>query len=508
MVDKKLMAKNTFMLFGRMLLIMFVTFYTSRMVLKALGVYDFGLYSIVGSVIIIFSFIQNVSALATQRFLSVGLGKGDHQWTNKIFNTSIIVHLIISGLLLLLAETIGLWFLLYKLKIPEERISDVFWVYQISVISLLFQIMQTPFIASLIACEKMNLFAKIGMFDAFQRWLMVFVFTLYNFQNKIVSYSLFLLLGYILVFTVYAFICILRIDICKLSLRGKESSILLKELFFFSSWSMLGSLSVVGLSQGIALLTYYFVGVVANGAIWLAEQVLVAFNRIIGTLQTAINPQIIKQHSVSNKLQVESLVSLSYKLTAYVVLLSAIPAFINTEFIVGMWLDQVPPYLVDLIRIVIIYILIDSMSGPYITVIYAVGKLKKYQLIVSAIMLSSLLLTFILYIAGFSILIAVSARIVCAISLLIFRVVYVSKVTGMDSRVFLLKDFPKLALVALFGIFASQYVNHYTLENFRGLIFIILFNSFFITIMFAFILLSKSERVNILIMLKKRFKFH
>jgi len=294
-VDKKLMAKNTFMLYGRMLLIMFVTFYTSRMVLKALGVYDFGLYSVVGSIIVLFSFIQNVSALATQRFLSVGLGRGDSEWTNKVFNTSILVHLIICGLILLFAETFGLWFLIHKLTVPENRVIEVFWVYQISIVSLLFQIMQTPFMAALIACEKMDLFAKIGIFDAFQRWLMVFVFTLFSFDNKIVSYALFLLMGYILVFLLYVFLCVSRLDLCKLNLRVKDNKLLFKEIFSFSGWSMIGSLSVVGLSQGIALLTYFFVGVVANGSIWLAEQILIAFNRIIGTLQTAINPQIIKQ---------------------------------------------------------------------------------------------------------------------------------------------------------------------------------------------------------------------
>lgn len=148
------------MLYGRMLLIMFATLYTSRMVLEALGVYDFGLYSLVGSIIVLFSFIQNVSALATQRFLSIGLGKGDFQWVNRIFNTSLIVHLIICGLVVLFAETLGLWFLMYKMKVPETRLNDIFWVYQISIASLLFQIMQTPFIASMIASEKMDFSQK------------------------------------------------------------------------------------------------------------------------------------------------------------------------------------------------------------------------------------------------------------------------------------------------------------------------------------------------------------
>ncbi|HCT7983219.1 TPA: hypothetical protein OT855_000035 [Serratia liquefaciens] len=505
MVDKKLMAKNTFMLFGRMLLIMFVTFYTSRMVLEALGVYDFGLYSVVGSIIVLFSFIQNVSALATQRFLSVGIGRKDDKWTSDVFNASIVVHLIICFLILILAETVGLWFLLHKLKVPTERLDDVFWVYQISVVSLLFQIMQTPFMASLIACEKMDLFAKIGIFDAFQRWLMVFLFTFIGFNNKIVSYALFLLIGYIFVFLVYAVICISKISICKINIRLKENGLLLKEIFSFSSWSMIGSLSVVGVSQGTALLTYYFVGVVANGSIWLSEQVLIAFNRVIGTLQTAINPQIIKQYSVGNSGEVEQLLSLSYKLTAFVIMISAVPAFVDASFIIGLWLNQVPPYLVDLVKIVIIYILVDSLSGPYVTAIYAVGKLRNYQFFVSIIMMSSLLLTFILYYMGFSIYTAVSARVFCAFFLLIFRVLYVSKAINISAKKFIFIDFPKLASVAFLSILFSRYIKCFFNDGFIGLLSLISLNLIFVMVMFFLVVLSAAERKKIFHLLRKRF---
>lgn len=506
MSNKKVMARNTFMLYGRMLLIMFATLYTSRMVLEALGVYDFGLYSLVGSIIILFSFIQNVSALATQRFLSIGLGKGDFQWVNRIFNTSLIVHLIICGLVVLFAETLGLWFLMYKMKVPETRLNDIFWVYQISIASLLFQIMQTPFIASMIASEKMDLFAKIGIFDAFQRWFMVFLFTLLGFENKIVWYAIFLLVGYSLVFSVYFSFCTSRLSICKVNLRIKEDTGLLKEILFFSSWSMFGSLSVVGLSQGIALLTYYFVGVVANGAIWLAEQVLIAFNRIIGTLQTAFNPQIIKQYSAGNNEEVASLLSLSCKLTSFVVMISAIPVFIDADVIVGIWLNNVPEYLVELIKIVVIYILIDSLSGPYVTAIYAIGKLKNYQLIVSSIMISSLMLTFLLYFTGFSIYIAVSARIVCAVILLFFRVLYVSKATGARARLFIFNDFPRLALVSMLSILLSTYLNKYLMSGFIGVVSLTLLNLFFVTVMFSIFVVKEHERKNIIRLVKNRFK--
>ncbi|MBU9838114.1 hypothetical protein J1786_25335 [Rahnella sp. L72c] len=505
MINKKNMAKNTLILYLRMLLIMLVTFYTSRMVLKALGVYDFGLYSVVGSIIILFSFIQNVSALATQRFLSVGLGRNDYTWTNKVFNTSFLVHLTICVFVLLFAETAGLWFILHKMNIPVDRVVDVFWVYQISIVSLLFQIMQTPFMAALIALEKMDAFAKIGIFDAFQRWFMVFIFTLFSFDHKIVYYSLFLLAGYFLVFILYFVFCVSKLDICKIKPKISESKELFKEILSFSSWSMIGSLSVVGLSQGIALLTYFFVGVVANGSVWLAEQIMVAFNRIIGTLQTAFNPQIIKQQSILQTQEVASLIKLCCKLTACIVLISAIPVFVDTKVIINLWLSQAPPYLEGLIKIVVVYILIDALSGPYITAIYAVGRLQKYQVTVSVIMILSLVLSFVLYSLGFSIYVAYSARVVCSFALLLYRVLLVSSIASIGYKSFLYNDFPRLAFVTVISILFSEYVNKYLENGLGGLLFLVVINGLFVLVMLSIFSISTTERRFIINLIKKRF---
>ncbi|HBQ0422674.1 TPA: hypothetical protein L7I76_005085, partial [Klebsiella aerogenes] len=173
--NNKRIAKNTIMLYMRMILIMIVSLYTSRILLEALGVADLGVYSIIAGVIILFGFIQNVTTLGTQRFLSVGLGKNDWLWTNTAFNTSIIVHIIISVVVFILGETVGLWFVNNHLSIPADRLNDVTWVFQLSLFSLIVQLMQTPYVAAMIACEKMDLYAKIGIFDAFQRWFVVFI---------------------------------------------------------------------------------------------------------------------------------------------------------------------------------------------------------------------------------------------------------------------------------------------------------------------------------------------
>ena len=170
------------MLYMRMIVIMVVSLYTSRVLLEALGVEDLGIYSIIAGVIILFGFIQNVTTLGTQRFLSVGLGKGDYIWTNKAFNTSIIVHVIISLIILTLGETIGVWFVNSQLNIPESRINDINWVFQFSLFALIVQLLQTPYTAAMIACERMELYARIGIADAFQRWFVVFLLTQFEFS--------------------------------------------------------------------------------------------------------------------------------------------------------------------------------------------------------------------------------------------------------------------------------------------------------------------------------------
>ncbi|HBR2890237.1 TPA: hypothetical protein L9Q88_004985, partial [Klebsiella pneumoniae] len=182
---------------------MFVSLYTSRILLQALGVTDLGVYSIIAGIIILFGFIQNVTTLATQRFLSIGLGKEDLDWTNKAFNTSIIVHLAIAIIILLIGESVGLWFVKNKLSIPTARINDVSWVFQFSLVALIIQIIQTPYIAAIIACEKMEVYAKIGIIDAFQRWFIVFLLSSIEFDDKLKTYPVLVLLGYICVFLCY-----------------------------------------------------------------------------------------------------------------------------------------------------------------------------------------------------------------------------------------------------------------------------------------------------------------
>ncbi|HEA1503577.1 TPA: hypothetical protein RVE63_005030, partial [Escherichia coli] len=263
-----------------------------------------------------------------------------------------------------------------------------------SLLALSVQILQTPFIASIIACERMEVYAKIGVLDAFQRWFIVFLLGAFSFNDNLKAYAVLVLCGYLFIFLCYFLFCIVKFEICKMDLKVDKK--ILIEMFSFSGWTLLGSISVVALSQGIAILVNIFFGVVANASLSLSDQVLAAINRVTGNFQTAFNPQIIKSYAAGDLSYLNKLLTQASKLSFGLVLLAVVPLFTDTHFILSIWLNTVPEYLVSLVKIVVLYVLIDCLSGPFVTVIYAVGKLKRYQITISCIILLNLLFAVVL----------------------------------------------------------------------------------------------------------------
>lgn len=480
------------MLYTRMIMIMIVSLYTSRILLQALGVKDLGIYSIIAGVIVLFGFIQNVTTLATQRFLSLGLGKDDIAWTNKAFNTSIIVHIVIALIIFFLGETIGLWFVNTKLSIPVERINDIAWVFQFSLLSLIVQILQTPFIAAIIACEKMEVYAKIGVLDAFQRWFIVFILTSFAFEDKLRTYAVLVLIGYFFIFFCYFIFSVRKFAICRLTMRADRT--ILKEMFSFSSWTLMGSMSVVALSQGIAILVNIFFGVIANASLGLSDQVLAAINRVTGNFQTAFNPQIIKSYASDNKTYLRTLILQSSKLSFCLVLLAVSPIFADTHFILSLWLGHVPDYLVTLVRVVVFYVLIDCLSGPFVTVIYAAGKLKRYQLTITLIILFNLLLAYVLVYLKMPLYVIVMARVSSVFLLFLYRVLMVGKLIAFDVKYYLFNVSFKLLMVGGGSILFISYISKSLPEDILGLCYLLVVSSCTILLLFYMIVFSVEEK--------------
>ncbi|WP_261162479.1 MATE family efflux transporter [Serratia grimesii] len=504
MSNKKRVLTNSFSLYSRTIILMFVTLYTSRMALDSLGVSDFGLYSLISSVIILFSFVQNVFSLSTQRYLTIEIAKNDNKKTRDTFGCIIMMYFVVCVFVLLLSESFGLWFILTQIKSATVSGLDIFLVYQITIATLLIQIIQTPFMGYILAVEKMSTFAKIGIFDAFQRWLMVFLFTSFYFQNKIIAYSFFLFLGCVLVFSAYIYVCSKDMSIYNLIFSKKCESSVFKEMLLFTRWPLLGAFSVVAVSQSMAFLAYYFVGLIANASMWLAEQVLNAFNRVTGALQMAFTPQIIKNCSVGNIDEIHGMILLSCKVSAFVIILSGVPVFIYADFVTKVWLGDVPPYLSHLIRIAIAYVFIDSLSNPFVTAIYAKGDLKRYQILISIVMFFSVFFMLMSFFMGFSIYLSFSIRILCSLLLLIFRVYWVDSIfPGGKFNSFLLKDFCKLLVIAVIAVFTCFYFKSFLLDGYFSFVLVSMFNFVIVTFFFFCFVLEINDRNYFLKFIKK-----
>ncbi len=503
MNNRRMMLLNSFALYGRTLILMFVTLYTSRMALNSLGVSDFGLYSLVSSVILLFTFIQNVFSLSTQRFLTVEVAKESEQF-EKRFASIIIMYLGICILVFFLAETVGLWFVLSQVNSSTVSTNDIFLLYQFTIITLLFQIMQTPFMGYFLATEKMSVFAKVGVFDAFQRWLMVFIFSSFDFQNKVVSYSCLVLIGFVFVFIVYVYFCSKYVRLYRGFFSRDIDMIFLKEVLLFSRWPLLGAFSIVSVSQSIAFLAYYFVGLVANASIWLAEQVLNAFNRVTGALQMAFAPKIIKSGSLGYYDEMNGLIFLSCKLTAFVTILSGVPVFVFADFVSTVWLGDVPDYLPGFIRIVIVYAFIDSLSNPFVTAIYTKGELKRYQLVISLILGFSVLLMTALFFLHYSIYFVLLIRVLCVLVLLVLRVLWTQSIFPLcNLNFFLFKLLPKFFIVAIISVLTCLYIKNEVLDGYFSLLMVSFFNLLLVAVMFFFIVFDADDRASFLKLLRK-----
>lgn len=382
----KIIAKNTLMLYIRMLLSMSISLYTSRVILETLGVEDYGIYNIVGGVVVLLSFINNAMASATERFLNFELGKQNYLEVERVFSMSMTAHIFIAVVILILSESIGFYFFT-QLNIPQNRFDAAVWVYQISVLTFCISILRVPYNASVIAYEKMSFFAYISIVEVILKLLIVYLLLLWDF-DKLKLYSLLNLLVVLLTNFVYRFFCKKNIDTCIYHFFWDAP--LFKRIMGFSSWSLFGSIANVGAQQGINFLLNIFGGVVINAAVGIANQVSAAIYAFISNFQVAFNPQIVKTYAGGEKNHLFELIFKTSKYSFLLFYILSIPIFINMSFILTLWLDNVPPYSVEFTRLLIIFYLIEALSAPFWITVQATGVISKYQILIAFIIVMNL----------------------------------------------------------------------------------------------------------------------
>lgn len=390
--SNKRIAKNTIMLYIRMLLSMVVSLYTSRVVLNTLGVEDFGIYGVVGGVVAMFGFLNASMSGATSRFLTYEMGRGDEQRLRDTFSSALLVHIGIALVVLFLAETIGLWFLVHKLVIPEERMFAAHVVYQLSILSAMISMTQVPYNAMIIAHEKMDIYAYVELLNVSLKLLIVFLLPVLG-HDKLIVYGILVFVVSVLIALIYRWNCFNRYQ--ESHFRFVFNKNIIYPMLSFSGWDLYGNMTVMCRQQGMSFLLNIFFGPTLNAASSIATTIQGIIKSLSENVSMAYRPQIIKNYATRNFDRMNELLIMSIKFSHALFFIIAIPVFIEIESILSLWLGIVPEYTVDFFRLVIISNIFGIVNSIIIIPIHATGNIKQISFSTGSIYLVSLLPMFI-----------------------------------------------------------------------------------------------------------------
>ena len=417
----KRIAQNTLFLYVRTFVIMLVTLYTSRVVLRTLGETDFGIYNIVGSLVVLFSFLNTAMSSATLRFLNYELGRNNICGVKQIFSMSLTTYITMVLIIVLFSETVGLYLLYTKLNVPQDRFNAALWVYHFSVLSCCVSVLRIPYNAVIIAYEKMSFYAYISIIEAILKLLVVYLLLVVK-HDKLILYSILMFIVLLLINVIYKCFCNRKFVVTHYKLFWDFR--LYKELIGFSGWSMLGSIANVGANQGINLVLNIFCGILVNTAMGITHQVHVAVNTFIANFQTAFVPQIIKSYAEGNTSYFLSLIFNASKYSYFLVFLIGFPLILCCKEILEFWLGSVPEYAVEFTQLIVVFCIIDAIAGPLWNSVQATGKIRNYQIFISILIFMNVPMAFFLLSLDFSPVSVMLLKVILNLMTLLFRVLY------------------------------------------------------------------------------------
>lgn len=431
--DNKRIAKNTLFLYFRTIFVLVISLFTIRIVLQTLGVSDYGIYNVVGGVVVMLSFLSNSMASASQRFFAYELGKKNIEGVKNIFRSLILIYILASIVFVLIGETIGLWFVNYKMNIPLDRISAANWVYQFSLFTFITNIFRIPYNALIIASEKMKIFAYTSILEVILKLVAVYVLVLFSF-DKLKLYAVLIFLISLLVMLVIKYYCTKEFKSARFSVLW--DSRLLKDLLSFSGWNLFGNLAVVLKDQGNNILLNIFFGTVVNASRGISFQVSSAINQFVNSFTLAANPQIIKYYAANDYNKLFDLIFRSSRIAFFLLFIISMPILLETHFILFIWLKEIPKYVIVFTQLVIINSLIDAHVSPLVTSALATGKIKYYQIVVGGIFLLNLPLSYLFLHLGFSSYIPFVISIVLSVINVFIRLLFLKKMINLHLLIF------------------------------------------------------------------------
>lgn len=460
MADNRIIARNTAYLYVRMLFIMVVTLFTSRVVLRVLGVDDYGIQNLVGGIVAAFGFIQGTVSAAASRFFAFEIGRNDIQRLNRFFRISFECFTVVALIILILCETAGIWFLDNKLLIPAERLQAAHTVFRFAIYSFMVQTLSQPFFSMIIAKEKMKVYAYVGVMDAVLKLAIVYCLTLLPF-DKLETYA-------VLLFAVQCLSNLVYVIYCAVKLREETSfgwfwdGKMFREMFSFSFWILFGALSSVCNGQGLNMLLGMFFLPGVNAARGIAYQVDGAINQFGSNFYTAFRPQITKLYAEGKMREMMDLVLSSARIACYLILIVGLPVFFEAPYLMTLWLKTLPQYSVEFTRIVILITVVNTISYPFQAAVGATGTIRNYQIVTAGILILVLPAAYVVLKLGAGPQSVMWVALAGAVLAQISRTVFMKKLVGMSIKEYMLRSVLPIMKVAAVSS-AVPLVLHFTL---------------------------------------------
>lgn len=450
-----------------MIFTLVINLYISRVILNVLGITDFGIYNVVGGLVVMFSALSGSISASIRRFLTIELGNENIQKMQSVFVSSIIIQVLLSLFLLFLSETIGIWFLNTQMTIPDERIIAANWCFQCSILTLMINLISIPYNSVIVAHEHMSAYAYIGIFETVLKLVVVFMVMNSSF-DKLIYYSCLILGVTIVIRIIYGIYCKRHFEECKWDLTFNK--LLIKQMLCFSGWNFIGVISSALRDQGVNIVMNVFCGPIVNAARGISAQVNSAINSFVVNFTMALNPQITKNYAAGNFDYVNTLIKQGAKLSFYMLLILSLPVLVETEYILKLWLNDVPIYTVEFVRLILIFSMCESLSYSIITAIYANGNIKKYELIVSGIQLLNFPISYILLKLGVMPYWTIATFIFTSLCCLIIRLFIAKTLINIKVKDFFSEVCIKVTIVSLLSALLPFWIKNFFNDNFISFI--------------------------------------
>lgn len=502
-VSTKRIAKNSLFLYLRMGLVMIVSFISVRILLKELGIVDYGVYNAIGGVVTSLAFISTVLANASQRYFSYSIGQKDLNSLNQNFGSILLVYFLIIILILAISETIGVWFVENKMNYESVKVKEVLWVFQFSLFTIILHLLSSPFLAMLIAHEDMNDYAIISICESILKLIAVLLLSLFS-TARLVVYPILLTTISLMVLTIYIFS--IKRKYPYLKIKFSYNRLCFFNILSYSGWSCFGAVAGVGYNQGINILFNIFIGPLANAAFAIANQVSAAITTFGTSFFTAVRPGIVKYYAQGEIIKLNNLYLFSSKMLFLLLYLIILPLLFQTNTVLSLWLGTPSEYMIQFTRMLLISCLIAFLGLPITTIMQAAGRVKIYHLVVDGFLVCSISVVFfffkkgldavdILWIINIMYIIAYMLRLVCLKKIITFSI----------------SSYLRCFLIPITGVILLTSISMWVINNYLYFMPIIellinIFISTFIILFISYVLLfTKSDRIKLFsLVLKKR----